>query len=212
MTSYAINWKDKELTEQISKYAFLQAELENMRKYYVKQQNLTQSRTKANVITSFTPLIDSFEMAFNNQISSDIDGNGNCSPQLERYIKGFEGIRKQLSDIFESYQVKAIDTKNIPFDYKEHEVMMRVLNDNLPEDTIMQIVQKGYKMNGEVIRPAKVVVSKITPPPAPEPVKETMPPEVSSSEKKAPPVNSEEITEGNQEVQEQGSPEIPKTL
>ena len=200
--------KEKALTEEISKYAFLQAELENMRKYYVKQQDLTRVHTKANVITSFTPLIDSFEMAFNNH-TKIIEGT--CSPQLEKYIKGFEGIRKQLSDIFESYQVKVIDTINIPFDYKEHEVMMRVLNDNLPEDTILQIVQKGYKMNGEVIRPAKVVVSKITPPPAPEPVKETTP-EISPSEKESPQANSsDETIEGNQEVREKSTPNSPES-
>ena len=162
--------KDKELTEQISKFAFLQAELENTRKHYIKQQELTRNRTKANVLTSFTPLIDSFEMAFKNH---DTVIKGTCSPQLEKYIKGFEGISNQLSDIFESYQVKAIDTINIPFDYKEMEVLLRVLNDDLPENTVLQIVQKGYRMNGDVIRPAKVIVSKVTPPPVPEPAKET---------------------------------------
>ena len=197
--------KDKALTEEISKYAFLQAELENMRKHYIKQQGLTRTHTKANVITSFTPLIDSFEMAFKNHQKIIDDA---CSPQLKQYLQGFEGIRNQLSDIFEGYKVKAIDTIDIPFDYKEHEVMMRVLNDDLPEDTVLQVVQKGYRMNGEIIRPAKVIVSKVTPPPAPEPVEIPFPKpsdselkstfEDSKTEDKSIPERPSEETEENQ--------------
>ena len=201
--------QDKELTEQISKFAFLQAELENTRKHYIKRQEITRNQTKANVITSFTPLIDSFEMAFKNHQKIIDDA---CTPQLKQYLQGFEGIHNQLLDIFEGYKVTPIEAVQVPLDYKIHDAVLRVINDDIPDETVLQIVQKGYRMDGVVIRPAKVIVSKITPPPAPESVKETAAPEVSSSEKKAPPENSEEITEGNKEVQEQGSPEIPKTF
>lgn len=203
---------DKELTEQISKFAFLQAELENTRKHYIKRQEITRNQTKANVITSFTPLIDSLEMAFKNH-KEVIEGA--CSPQLEKYIKGFDGIRKQLLDIFDSYQVTAIDTIQIPLDFKIHDAVLRVVNDDLPDDTVLQIVQKGYRMNGEVIRPAKVIVSKITPPPAPEPISET-PPEISSEDKASAQENpSEETEEGHLEGQNQistDSPELPKII
>ena len=45
--------------------------------------------------------------------------------------------------------------------------MMKISDDNSPEDTVKQILQKGYQRDGHVIRPAKVIISKQTPPPPP---------------------------------------------
>ena len=177
--------KDKEIKEHQTKFAFLQAELENMRKHYIKQQKMAENRTKMRVITSFTPIIDSFEMAFKNReaLEKSVDSE-NC--QVTNFIKGFEAINNNLKSIFANYKVTPIEGTNIPFDYNKHEVMMRTINDDLKEDTVIQVVQKGYKMNGEVIRPAKVIVSKKTPPPPkPEPIviPEEKPEEAKTEEK-----------------------------
>ncbi|MHA1744954.1 MAG: nucleotide exchange factor GrpE [Promethearchaeota archaeon] len=198
--------QDKELTEQISKFAFLQAELENTRKHYIKRQEITRNQTKANVITSFTPLIDSFEMAFKNhqKIIDDVH-----TPQLKQYLQGFEGIHNQLLDIFEGYKVSPIEAVQVPLDYKIHDAVLRVINDDIPDETVLQIVQKGYRMDGEVIRPAKVIVSKVTPPPAPEPVKETKPETAEPKSDSTPTNPSEEDKERNQDIQEKITPESP---
>jgi len=204
--------QDKELTEQISKFAFLQAELENTRKHYIKRQEITRNQTKANVITSFTPLIDSFEMAFKNH--QKIIDNA-CTPQLKQYLQGFEGIHNQLLDIFEGYKVTPIEAVQVPLDYKIHDAVLRVINDDIPDETVLQIVQKGYRMDGEVIRPAKVIVSKVTPPPASEPVKEVKPETAESETDSTPTTLSEEGKEVNQDVQKINTPdssESPKTL
>ena len=162
---------EKQVTEEKNKFAFLQADLENTRKHYIRQQETAKKRTKIDTITSFTPLIDSFEIAFKskeNIVKNDEDSN--C--QMDIFIDGFEKLYENLQTIFNKFGVKPIEETNIPFDYKQHEVIMRIINDEFPEDTILQIVHKGYKMNGEVIRPAKVVVSKKTPillPPEPIP-------------------------------------------
>ena len=162
--------KDKQISEEKNRFAFLQAELENTRKHYIKQQEMTRKRTKINTITSFTPLIDSFEMALKSKENLTINNSENC--QIDVFIEGFVKIYENLKTIFENFGVKPIEEINVPLDYKLHEVMMKIINDEVPEDTVLQIVHKGYKMNGEVIRPAKVVVSKKTPvvlPPEPVP-------------------------------------------
>ena len=157
--------KNKELGKQVSeektKYAFLQAELENTRKHYVKQQEWVRNRTKINTITSFTPLIDSFEMALNSKEKIVKNDDPNC--QMDVFIDGFEKVYENLKTIFDKFGVKPIEETNVPLDYRQHETIMKIINDDVPEDTVLQIVAKGYKMNGEVIRPAKVVVSKKTP-------------------------------------------------
>ena len=170
---------EKQVTEEKNKFAFLQAELENTRKHYIRQQEAAKKRTKINTITSFTPLIDSFELAFKSNEKLLENGNDKC--QIETFVDGFEKLYDNLKTIFDKFGVKPIEETNIPSDYRQHEVIMRIINDDVPEDTVLQIVHKGYKMNGEVIRPAKVVVSKKTPivlPP--EPISDS----VESDEKK----------------------------
>ena len=152
---------EKQVTEEKNKFAFLQAEMENTRKHYIKQQEIAKKRTKINTITSFTPLIDSFEMALKSKEKIVKNDDQNC--QMEIFIDGFEKVYDSLKLIFDKFGVKPIEETNIQSDYRQHEVIMRIINDQVPEDTVLQIVHKGYKMNGEVIRPAKVVVSKKTP-------------------------------------------------
>ena len=162
---------EKQVSEEKSKYAFLQAELENTRKHYIKQQEWVKNRTKINTITSFTPLIDSFEIALNSKAKIVKNNDQNC--QMSVFIDGFEKVYENLKTIFDKFGVKPIEETNISLDYRQHETIMKIINDDVPEDTVLQIVAKGYKMNGEVIRPAKVVVSKktpiILPPEPPEP-------------------------------------------
>ena len=170
---------EKQVTQEKNKFAFLQAELENTRKHYIRQQETAKKRTKINTITSFTPLIDSFELAFKSNEKLLENGNDKC--QIETFVDGFEKLYDNLKTIFDKFGVKPIEETDIPSDYRQHEVIMRIINDDVPEDTVLQIVHKGYKMNGEVIRPAKVVVSKKTPivlPP--EPISDS----VKSDEKK----------------------------
>ncbi len=152
---------EKQVSEEKTKYAFLQAELENTRKHYIKQQEMAKKRTKINTITSFTPLIDSFEMALKSKDKIIKNDDPNC--QMGIFIDGFEKVYESLKTIFDNFGVKPIEEINIPSNYKEHEVILKIINDDVLEDTVLQIVHKGYKMNGEVIRPAKVVVSKKTP-------------------------------------------------
>ena len=152
---------DKQISEEKTKYAFLQAELENTRKHYIKQQEIARKRTKINTITSFTPLIDSFEMALKSKEKIVNNNDPNC--QMGIFIDGFEKLYENLKTIFDKFGVKPIEETKIPSNYKQHEVIMKIINDEVPEDTVLQIVSKGYKMNGEVIRPAKVVVSKKAP-------------------------------------------------
>ena len=122
---------------------------------------MAKKRTKINTITSFTPLIDSFEMALKSKKKIVKNDDSDC--QMEIFIDGFEKVYDSLKTIFDKFGVKPIEEINIPSNYKQHEVILKIINDGVPEDTVLQIVHKGYKMNGEVIRPAKVVVSKKTP-------------------------------------------------
>ncbi len=157
----------KDLEQQQSKYRYLQAELENTRKYYIKQQDSIHLRTKVRTITAFTPLIDAFENAFNTAKKQQSNGNLTPECQMDNFMGGFEKLYDMLKGIFKSYQVEPIEKTGVPFNYNFHEVMMKMVDDKIPEDTVIQIIQKGYKIKDQVVNPAKVIVSKHSPPPPP---------------------------------------------
>jgi molecular chaperone GrpE len=161
---------EKECADWKEKYAFLQAELENTRKHFIKQQDVVRNRAKIDVITQFMPLLDSLDFAIQNSKKLD---ESKMDTQFKNFLKGFENLKQSILNIFQNLSVKPIDALNKLFDYKVHEAVMTLERTDVPDETIVQIVQTGYTLNNDVIRPAKVIVAKHpAPPPPPEPVPE----------------------------------------
>ena len=114
-------------------------ELENARKYAV-----------ANLLEALVPVKDSLELG----VAAD-------------YQADFESIRQGLVltlEMFESvlseYGVETLDPQGQPFDPEQHEAIRMVALPELPPNSVAQVLQKGYRLNGRVIRPARVTVSK----------------------------------------------------
>ncbi|MCC6916435.1 nucleotide exchange factor GrpE [Nitrosomonas sp.] len=78
---------------------------------------------------------------------------------IESLKDGVELTRKQLVAIFEKFNIHTIDPQGEKFDPHRHEAMCAVESD-LPPNTVMQVMQKGYVLHDRVIRPAMVTVSK----------------------------------------------------
>jgi len=93
------------------------------------------------------PIIDSFELAFKNK------------DQHEDFVKGVELIYSQLFDLIDKSGVQVINPINEKFDPHFHEPLMQKESEK-PENTILEVLQKGYLMHGKLLRTAKVVVSK----------------------------------------------------
>jgi molecular chaperone GrpE len=147
----------KESAEAKEKNLYIQAELDNTRKHYIKQQDVVKNKTKIDIISEFMPIIDSLEYAKQNseKISETIEDS-----QIITFLKGFNNLYQNVMNIFTKLNVKPIEALNEKFDYKLHEAIMSQENSELDEDTVIQVVAPGYIMNGIVIRPAKVIVSK----------------------------------------------------
>ena len=142
----ANDWKNK--------FMRLQAEFENAQKRWDKnRQNLSIQYT-ASTLKNFLPLYDSFKKALENE-----------NPQND-ILKGFYD---QFMNILKSY--KAEPTKvniNDVFDYNYHEALSSIERDDVPNNTIIDIIQDGWKLDKEVIRYAKVIISRKPKPPEPE--------------------------------------------
>lgn len=78
---------------------------------------------------------------------------------IESFKNGMELTQKQLLNVFDKFGIKAIDPKGEKFDPHQHQAMCIVESDQAP-NTVVQVMQRGYKLNERIIRPALVAVSK----------------------------------------------------
>ena len=163
-----------------NKYTRLQAEFENAQKRWNKNRQNLRIEYTASALKTFLPLYDSFKKALEN------------SDENQVILKGFFD---QFINILKYHKAIPIDVKaNDTFDYNYHEALSSIERDDLPNNTIINIIQDGWKLDKEVIRYAKVIVSRVPPPPEPEPEPE-----------------KEKITEINGENEENNNEDVKET-
>ena len=144
----------KELTEWKDKFMRLQAEFENTQKRWEKNRQYLKSQYTASTLKGFLPLYDSFKKAVENAAEDS---------QIKQFYKQFMGILKFLGA--EPMQTKINDS----FDYNQHEALTSIEKGDIEENRILDITQEGWKFDKDVLRYAKVVISKKPKPPEPEP-------------------------------------------
>jgi molecular chaperone GrpE len=79
---------------------------------------------------------------------------------LKGLLEGVEMSQKMLLDGLQKFNVTQLDPHGEPFNPELHEAMTAVPNPDLEPNTVMEVFQKGYTLNGRLVRPAMVVVSK----------------------------------------------------
>jgi molecular chaperone GrpE len=84
-------------------------------------------------------------------------GAANPGPAL---LEGAQATLRQLHRAFEKAGIKIIDPVGQPFDPAWHEAMVAQESRDKPANTVLTVIQKGYSLNGRLLRPARVIVSK----------------------------------------------------
>jgi molecular chaperone GrpE len=166
----------KEVESWKGKHMRLQAEFENAQKRWNKNQQNLRKENIAYTLKSFLPLYDSFKKA--------LDGDDKNQVLLKQFYDQFIGILK-----FHHAEPIKVNV-NDPFDYSLHEALSTLDRDDLPNNSIIEIIQDGWKIDKDVLRFAKVIVSREPPPPKPEPEPEPEP------ESKTEPELETEVEEG----------------
>ncbi len=169
------SWKNKHMR--------LQAEFENAQKRWNKNRQNLRTEYTGRTLKSFLPLYDSFKKA--------LDGDDENKAILKQFYDQFISILK-------FHKVEPIDVKiNDPFDYSYHEALSSIEKADLPNNSIIEIIQDGWKMDKDVIRYSKVIISREPKPPEPEPEPE----QEADSEEKSTQENkeSEEVNIENEE-------------
>ena len=103
------------------------------------------------LVLKLLSVLDSFKRA-EDSISQDLKGN--------QIIQGFLQIKNQLKEILEKEGLEEIQVEvGEKFNPEIHEAVGTIETKDLPEDVIAQVLEKGYKFKGRVIRPAKIKLS-----------------------------------------------------
>ena len=142
----------KEKDEVFEKLQRVSADYANFQKRSSKQIADSITYEKERIIKTLLPVLDNFEHSLQNAPSSD---------STEAIFKGIKIVYDQLLEILKFHQVEQIDSLGEKFDPAFHQAMMQRSEPEKADGIVLEEFQKGYKLNGRVIRPSKVIVNKI---------------------------------------------------
>jgi molecular chaperone GrpE len=144
--------KTREAKEANEKYLRTYADFENYRKRM--QRDLADFRKYANeqFALELLTVVDHLGLALKHA--------GESGETVQGMQQGVELVYKQLRDVLEKFGVKQFAAEGELFDPARHDAMMQVVTDEVPENTVVQVMQDGYLYHEKVLRHAKVSVSK----------------------------------------------------
>lgn len=152
-----LNKKIEELENQNAdlkdKYMRAIAETENIRKRAAKEKIDTIRRANKDLLLSLLNFMDNFERAIK-------AGENNNDIQNSEYYKGIELIHKQFIDFIHDNGVEEIECLGEEFDPNLHEALTVIEVPDCEHEKIVEVYAKGYKLNDELLRTAKVIVGK----------------------------------------------------
>ena len=146
--------KAKESSESsLNKVRYLMADFDNYRKQMEKQLASKAESIKAELLLKFLNIRDDYLRALSVARQSK-------SEQVV-VIEGLEGILKNIDSLLASEGVREIEAVGTPFDPNVHDAIAYSARDDLAENTVTAEIRKGYILNGRLLRPSLVEISKI---------------------------------------------------
>jgi molecular chaperone GrpE len=136
-----------EASDAKDKYLRTAAEYDNFRKRSAKDRLTAIANTKASDVTEILTVTDNFARALSTDCS---DAN---------YKKGIEMIAAQFDNVIKKLGVTEIDAVGKPFDPNIHNAINSREDENFPDNTVCEVLQKGYMLEDKLIRPALVIVA-----------------------------------------------------
>ncbi|MFH1190775.1 MAG: nucleotide exchange factor GrpE [Candidatus Omnitrophota bacterium] len=132
------------------------ADFDNLRKRLEKERLEFLKYANEGILLELLNVLDDLERTIN----LAEDKAASFHEDLNAFLKGVEMILAHLYDLLKQHGIKPIEAEGKVFNPHYHEALMQVENKDLPEHTIVEVLQKGYLMHERVIRTAKVRVSK----------------------------------------------------
>lgn len=138
--------------ELLGKLQRVSADYANYQKRTPRQIADTIGYEKERIIRTLLPVLDNFEHTL---------GHAQSAEDIDVLVKGIRIVYDQLFDVLKSHNVEQIEALGEKFDPAVHQAMTQQADPEKENDTVLEEFQKGYKLNGRVIRPSKVIVNKL---------------------------------------------------
>jgi molecular chaperone GrpE len=126
------------------------AELENIRRRAVRDVESAHRYGLEKFAAELIQVLDSLEAGL------DVGKTADASSLLA----GKEATLKLLKRAFEKFNIREIDPAGAPFDPQQHEAMAMEESPSAEANSVLKVIQKGYELNGRLLRPARVIVAK----------------------------------------------------
>jgi molecular chaperone GrpE len=139
---------ERERDEYLDLARRAQADFENYRKRAAKEAALAGQRAKSGLVRELLPVVDNLERAL-----------ASAGDDEQHLAEGVRLVHSELIAVLERNGVEQFDPRGERFDPEEHEALSMRSEDGAESGTVLDVVEKGYRANGGILRPARVVVS-----------------------------------------------------
>lgn len=129
------------------------AELENVRKRVQRERITLFEEAKVAALQDFLPISEDMKRALGASEDSKIEAS---------FLEGMKLVSNKFEEVLSKYGVETIDDTGVPFDVNLHDAMLKQTapDDETKSDTVLQVLESGYKIGNKVIKHAKVIVSE----------------------------------------------------
>lgn len=134
-----------------SQYMRIAADFDNFRKRQSRDQDEMRLQITCTTLSEILPVVDNFDRA-RQQLNPQ-------SEEAQSLHRSYQGLYKQLVDVFKQLGVAPMRVEGEPFDPNLHEAVLRQPSQEHPEDVVIEELQRGYQLHGKVLRHALVKVS-----------------------------------------------------
>lgn len=142
---------EAKIKEMENRYLRLYADFENFRRRTRQEMEAAEKYRAQSLVSDLLPALDNFERALKIKAEDE---------QAKSILQGMEMVYRSVLDALKKEGVEAIEAVGKPFDPHLHQAVMQVEDSNYEPNTVVEELQKGYKLKDRVIRPAMVKVSQ----------------------------------------------------
>lgn len=145
--------KSKESDEQKEQFLRLQAEFENFRRRSLKEKQESLKFGHQNLVKDLLSAVDNLERALEH-------GGQIAGAEAKGILDGVELVHREVLGALAKHAVAEIEAEGRVFDPAVHEAMGQIPNGDVPPNTVLQVLQKGYVIHDRMLRPSRVLVSR----------------------------------------------------
>ncbi|MEF3076423.1 nucleotide exchange factor GrpE [Methylobacter sp. Wu1] len=149
---------EQKAQENWDKAVRAQAEMENLKRRTQKDLESAHKFALEGFAKELLPVLDSLTLG--------LQAATGDSPEVEKFRVGSELTIKQFESVFAKFNIETIDPVGQPFNPEHHQAMAMQAVEGAEPNTVVNVFQKGYLLNGRLLRPAMVVVAKVPEKPA----------------------------------------------